>query len=64
MTSKKSYNQYLTEGIINETIKTIYKDGVRVYLVRAPKLGELVMGHTNLSGLVIPKTITQEAAVD
>jgi hypothetical protein len=57
-----TYNQYLTKGIIDESIKEIYKDGVRVYLVRAPAPGEMVMGFTNFSSLFIDKTITQEAA--
>ena len=55
----KTYNEYLTRRIQNETIKTVYKDGVRVYLVRAPERGEVVMGYTNFSAVVIPKTITE-----
>ena len=56
-----TYNRYLTEGIIDETIKEFYKDGVRCYLVRAPEPDEMVMGFTNFSTLFQDKTATQEA---
>ena len=59
---ESTYNRYITEGIQDGTIKEILKDGVRVYLVRAPKRGEVVMGYTNFSATVIHKTITEEAA--
>ena len=57
-----TYNLYLTKGILDETIKSYLKDGVRVYLVRAPKPDEVVLGFTNFSSFVVAQTVTQEAS--
>ena len=59
-----SYNRYLTEGIIDGTIKEILKDGVRVYLVRRPLPNEEVVGYINFSSFLVTETPTNLARQD
>jgi hypothetical protein len=61
----KTYNEYLTKGILDESIKSTEVDGVRCYVVRRPKMdSEAVMGYTNLSGLIVERTPTDIAIKD
>jgi hypothetical protein len=59
----KTYNRYLTKGVIDETIETRIDDGVNVYLVRKPKEGEEVIGYVNLSDFLVPLTPTEVAEI-
>jgi hypothetical protein len=57
----QTFNKYVTEGILDGTIKEDSFCGVRIYRVRRPKSGEEVVGYTNFSDLLATKTITEDA---
>lgn len=57
----RTYNKYLTEGILDGSIPEIYRDGIRSYRVRAPRPGEVVMGYTNFSSFIVHQTATELA---
>ena len=59
-----TFNRRVTEGIQDGTIEETTKDGVRVYLVRRPQPGEVVVRYTNFSDLTVPKTITEQSSYE
>jgi hypothetical protein len=56
----KTYNSYLTE----EAQKQAGNGPFNVYIVRKPKEGEEVIGHTNFGEVFGRKTLTEEAVVN
>lgn len=57
----KTYNNYLTKGIIDGSIKERYQDGVRIYEVRRPMDGEEVVGYCSFSAFSHDHTPTEIA---
>ena len=57
----KTYNQYLTEGIQDGSIKEHTRDGVRCYGVRRPHPDEEVVGYVSFSGFLAEATATELA---
>ena len=58
-----TFNKYVTEGVQDGTIPTIFLDGCTCYLVRKPLDGEEVTGYTNFSSLTVEKSPTELAKV-
>ena len=63
MTDTMTYNKYLSDGIQDGSIKYREVDGVRVYGVRRPKKGEVVMGYRSMSNSGSEETPTMKARV-
>ena len=57
----KTYNQYVSEGVQDGTIKEFIIDGCRAYIVRAPLDGEEVVGYSPSSSVGTKETITERA---
>jgi hypothetical protein len=57
----KTYNNYLTEGVLDGSIQEVDRNGIRSYLVRAPWPDEVVMGYTNFSSFIVHQTATELA---
>ena len=58
----KTYNQYLTEGILDGSIERVEKNGVPIYKVRAPYDGEVVLGYSSISSISNEETATSRAS--
>lgn len=56
-----TYNKYITQGIIDGSIKRKDVGGIPVYNIRKPKKGEVVIGYINLSGFADNETATTRA---
>lgn len=56
-----TFNRRVREGIQDGTIKEVEQNGIRIYLVRPPEPGEVVMEYTNFSTVFGERTATDDA---